>query len=339
MTIDKIWQSLEADSALVSKAGWLTQFALPHAGQPLLVGLERATGVRALLLPVQKGVVPPRRDWPECRGLEVFTVAFGTQPHLGVRLRDQTCADVFTALAEDVAQRVGGAAGIKEAATTFLDRLCRWQQFLSASRVELSLEAQRGLWGELYFLSSHLLPTLGSHESVSSWKGGARAHQDFQFQLGAIEVKTTAAKQPQSVRITSERQLDDTGVGALFLHIVVVDEREVPAGGTAPGEGLPGMIDGLRKKMTNTPDVLAKFNDSLLESGWLDSQINRYEARRWTVRAEQTFQVGKGFARLIEGDLPKGVGDVSYSLSLSACTQFSTKVSKMLNMLVGTKTA
>jgi hypothetical protein len=34
-----------------------------------------------------------------------------------------------------------------------------------------------------------------------------------------VEVKTTAAKQPQSVRITSERQLDDTGVGALFLHV------------------------------------------------------------------------------------------------------------------------
>jgi hypothetical protein len=29
----------------------------------------------------------------------------------------------------------------------------------------------------------------------------------------------TAAKQPQSVRITSERQLNDTGVGAQFLHV------------------------------------------------------------------------------------------------------------------------
>lgn len=68
-----------------------------------------------------------------------------------------------------------------------------------------------------------------------AWKAALAAHQDFQFSTGALEVKTTAAKQPQSVRITSERQLDDTGVGALFLHVVVVDEREVAAAGSTPG--------------------------------------------------------------------------------------------------------
>ncbi len=44
-----------------------------------------------------------------------------------------------------------------------------------------------------------------------AWRGPEPAHQDFQFTSGAVEVKATAAKQPQSVRITSERQLDDNG--------------------------------------------------------------------------------------------------------------------------------
>ena len=158
-------------------------------------------------------------------------MVLGSQPHLGVRLRDPACADVFTALAEDVAPRVAAAGGAKQAAAELLGRLRRWQQFLTASHDELSVEAQRGLWGELHVLRTHLLPALGAAATVEGWKASAAAHQDFQFAGGAVEVKTTAAKQPQSVRITSERQLDDTGVGALFLHVVVVDEREVPAGG------------------------------------------------------------------------------------------------------------
>lgn len=119
------------------------------------------------------------------------------------------------------------ASGVKQAAAELLGRLRRWQQFLTAARDLLSIEAQRGLWGELHVLRTHLLPALGAAATVVGWKASAAAHQDFQFSGGAVEVKTTAAKQPQSVRITSERQLDDTGVGALYLHVVVVDEREV----------------------------------------------------------------------------------------------------------------
>jgi len=66
--------------------------------------LEQTTRARALLVPVSRAALPPRREWPECRGLELISVALGSQPHLGVRLRDAACADVFTALAEDVAQ-------------------------------------------------------------------------------------------------------------------------------------------------------------------------------------------------------------------------------------------
>lgn len=331
MTIEQLWLELEAEAG--ANVAWLTRFARAESGHPLLVAVEQATRSRALLVPVTKAALPPRREWPECRGLELISVALGSQPHLGVRLRDQACADVFTALAEDVAPRVAGASGAKQAAAELLGRLRRWQQFLTAARDLLSVEAQRGLWGELHVLRTHLLPALGAAATVAGWKASAAAHQDFQFSGGAVEVKTTAAKQPQSVRITSERQLDDTGVGALFLHVVVVDEREVPAGGTVPGQSLPALIAAVRTGLSSDLIALAAFNDRLLDRGWLDAHAGRYEVRRWTVRGERTYQVRRGFPRLVEVDLPAGVGDVNFAVSLAACETFAAPIPAMLAAL------
>ena len=333
MTIEQLWQEMEAEGG--ANVAWLTRFARPQTGHPLLVALEKTTRARALLVPVSKAALPPRREWPECRGLELISVALGSQPHLGVRLRDPACADVFTALAEDVAPRVASASGAKQAAAELLGRLRQWQQFLTAAREAMSIEAQRGLWGELHVLRTHLLPALGAAATVSGWKASAAAHQDFQFTGGAVEVKTTAAKQPQSVRITSERQLDDTGVGALFLHVVVVDEREVPAGGSVPGQSLPALIADIRAQLSTDLIALGSFNDRLLDRGWLDTHASRYEVRRWTVRSERNYQVRRGFPRLVEVDLPAGVGDVNFAVSLAACEPFAAPVTAMLKTVVG----
>jgi hypothetical protein len=289
-------------------------------------------------------------------------VALGSQSHLGVRLRDPACADVFTALAEDVAPRVASASGAKQAAAELLGRLRQWQQFLTAARETMSIEAQRGLWGELHVFRTHLLPALGAAATVSGWKASAAAHQDFQFSGGAVEVKTTAAKQPQSVRISSERQLDDTGVGVLFLHVIVVDEREVSSsrgdealtefgsatGGsmkgnqslltsaaTSSGLSLPALIDAIRTQLSADLIVLAAFNDRLLDRGWLDIHSSRYEGRRWTARRDHNYQVRRGFPRLVEADLPAGVGDVNFAVSLAACEPYATPVPAMLTALAG----
>lgn len=332
MTIEELWKAIEAEAAADDGVAWVLRRATAIPGHPLLVALEPTTRIRTLLLPAAKSEVPPRRDWPECRGLELQMVSISGATHLAVRLRDAASADVFTALAEDVALRVAAAPHTVEAVAVLLGRLRRWQQFLAAAQVGLSREEERGLWGELYALKAHLIPVFSPAESVAAWKAGAAAHQDFQCPVGALEVKTTAAKQPQSVRITSERQLDDTGVGALFLHVVAVDEREVAPAGTAPGTSLPGLVSELRLAMANTATA-AIFEDHLMECGYFDLHAPRYEGRRRTVRSEQTFRVIEGFPRLTESQLPPGVGDTSYAVSLAACLPFATTTPEMLTAL------
>lgn len=337
MTIEELWREIEAEAAADDGSAWLLRRATGTPGHPLLVALEPSTRIRTLLLPAAKSEVPPRSDWPECRGLELQMISISGATHLAVRLRDAASADVFTVLAEDVVARVATATRTADAVAALLGRLRHWQQFLAAAQVGLSREQERGLWGELHVLKTHLFAATGAGEAVAAWKAGSAAHQDFQRATGALEVKTTAAKQPQNVRITSERQLDDTGVGALFLHVVAVDEREVAPTRTAPGTSLPGMVNDLRIGLASDPPTLAVFEDRLLECGYFDLHAPRYEGRRRTVRGEQTFRVVDDFPRLVEGALPAGVGEVSYALSLAACAPFVTTIPEMLAALAPSK--
>jgi len=135
--------------------------------------------------------------------------------------------------------------------------------------------------------------------------------------------------QPQTVRITSERQLDTTGVGDLFLHVVVVDEREVSPESENPGLSLPALITVIRAALAADTMALVEFNDRLIEAGWIDLQAARYEGRRLTPRQELTFRVTGDFPRLTEQQLPAGVGDVDYALSLAACTPFAVSPTEM----------
>ena len=150
-------------------------------------------------------------------------------------------------------------------------------------------------------------------------------------------MKTTTEKQPQAVRITSERQLDDTGVRALFLFVVILDERVTDVPGPADGESLPEIIAVLRQTLDSDPIARLEFDDRLLDAGYLDADAPRFESRRYSLRSEHSYCVEEGFPRILEQDLASGVGDVSYALALAACEPFSTSPRDMVSTIAPTE--
>ncbi|MCZ7655510.1 MAG: PD-(D/E)XK motif protein [Rhodocyclaceae bacterium] len=174
---------------------------------------------------------------------------------------------------------------------------CRWSHTGATKRV---------VWRTPY--ASQLSSSdIRSDHSVKSWRAPKASHQDFQLATGSVEVKTTAAKQPQSVRITSERQLDQTGIPALFLHVVILDERVIEDDKKTTGETLPEMEASLRALLKGDPLVEELFDDKLLDAGYLQADVPRYVSRRYSIRKELTTRVDGDFPRLVEKDLPNGV--------------------------------
>lgn len=335
MKIEQLWKAMEAESPSVAGAELLMRRALPEAGYPLFVAFEPGTGSRLILLPVFGTGLPARSEWPDCRGLELSVLQVNGQVEVAVRLKSPDVVEVFSVLAQDVASYVTTAKGSREAVARLFDRLQRWQILLAVAQDGLTAEAQRGLWGELYVLQAHLIPAFGPVAAVAAWRASEAAHQDFQFGKGSIEVKTSSAKQPQQIRIASERQLDDTGTGPLFLLVLSVDERVVGGGGAHDRSSLAGVIQSIRHDLKGSVQSLVDFNERLLKAGWFDTQAERYEGSRWTIRNEALFEVRGGFPRIVESDLPSGVGDVKYSISLAACGRFAANLDDVLSVLAG----
>ena len=136
----------------------------------------------------------------------------------------------------------------------------------SSTDTGLAPEARRGLFGELTFLREHLLPPARRREAVAAWTGPTAAHQDFQLPGAAIEVKTSSGKEPQTLVISSERELDDTGTGRLILAHLSLDERR---GGS--GESLNVVVERARDARRPTPPHESLLDDLLVRAGYLQA--------------------------------------------------------------------
>lgn len=129
------------------------------------------------------------------------------------------------------------------------------------------------------------------------------------------------------MRITSERQLDTTALTHLALFHLSLDARD------GAGQTLPDLVAETRKVLQD-PTSADIFEDRLFTAGYLDAQGVQYRTG-YTVREAAIFLVGEGFPRLVEADCPAGVGDVAYSVAVSALTPFAVDASVLIPIIQG----
>jgi hypothetical protein len=286
---------------------------------PAYAARNATDGVEALLLEVGTESLTGIAAYPYSAGFDVRceVVAPGRagRTRLLLRLANPRFRDVFQALCDDVVQSLVAASDENVAVRAFVARLTRWQAFLRKHSPEgLSLEARRGLFGELAFLNDILLPRMDGRTAVKSWKGWQQANHDFQLAAASVEVKTTSANLPHAFHVSNVGQLENGGAVPLFIHLVQVSEAET---GTT---SLPELVASMRERLTDEASAL--FDDALVEVGYLDTLAEAHSFPRYTIRSRRYFAVEAGFPRLLAAAVPPGVEEVSYSIAIAACTPF-----------------
>ncbi|MEU5932434.1 PD-(D/E)XK motif protein [Micromonospora sp. NPDC047187] len=266
---------------------------------------------------------------PAAAGIEMNLSAVSRLEYeLQVILTADALREVFNPLVTDVAGTAKSAPAAAAAVAAVVDRFERWQDLLrTVGRDGLSAEARRGLYGELLVLGDVLLTCLSQSEAVGAWTGPTGTNQDFQLFDLAIEAKASSAKRPRSIRIASERQLDATGIPALFLVLASLDERR---GGS--GESLNRRVEGIRQQLTS-PAARARFDGLLIQAGYLPGRADLYEEPRYTLRDLLLWHVRGGFPRLVESDLPEGVADCSYQVSTSGLDAYRATTDEVKGLI------
>ena len=331
MILQEIWQELERDMHSVS-SGYLTRRVMPESVHDIYLAVEKPANMRLFMIRVRRASIEPSDIFPASKGFEVRKVVMPDydKEHIALQLIliDPNYNDIFSVLVQDIIDRITPLPDEQKAIIMFISRLQQWQSFLKKGHpLILGEEAQRGLYGELDFLRQYAIPNLGAEVALATWLGPRNYPQDFRFGNTAIEVKTSIAKQHQKIFITSERQLDESGEGVIYLYHLSLEMRQ------GSGESLPEIILRIRDLLHDRPVSAEVFETLLFEAGYLDVNSSYYEKTGYIKRETNFFKVAETFPRIIEKDLRNGVGDVHYSITVAECRHFAVTESDIVVLM------
>lgn len=235
---------------------------------------------------------------------------------------------IFEIVVEDLRQAVARLQSPENGINAIIDILTKWKQFFQLEKkLVMTDEMQEGLYGELTFLEKSLT-SIGT-SSVANWVGGEKETHDFYFGSNAVEVKTTSRREPYSVQITSEYQLDSKDVdGRLFLYAIALRKSK------QSGERLPEIVSRIRDRLIGDFSVKMRFNDKLLQYGYIDG-IEELYLTGFHIRDTYAYEVKDKFPQIIRTMLRTGVSKVTYELSLSQCTPYICSEEQLIRVLRG----
>lgn len=323
MMHSEIWQELETRASTETGIGTLKRMIGTKKICPMFIGINRPGNMRVFILEVPRENLPSPNRIPDSNGFDFKLQIVGdetNQDHISLILYSASSKydQIFASISSDLFINLNELTNAKEIVSKFLNRLQLWQSFFQKQNSDgLSEEAQKGLYGELFFIKKYVFPKFEPMKSLSYWLGTNKRQHDFQFGDLSVEVKTTSSKQHQKLHISSEQQLDDSLVNQLylfFLSVSLIDNLN---------QTLPSLIGEIREFLTTSTAALERFNSILIERGYLDIHRHLYESTGYSLRKSGFFQVHSDFPRITEHDLRPGVGNIKYTIDLDMCAPFS----------------
>ncbi len=279
----------------------------------------RATGGSYLLLLRHAAESSHKGSLPRLRGIDLVDSS-GDDPMLIWSLEDSAQRDIFYRLCLDIVDGSSSASNEREAVAIAIARTWRWHHLLrGGTDGRLSPEEQKGLIGELLFLDRHLLTLLPTSDAISSWHGPLDAPKDFEVARVAVEAKARRGAATPFVAISSEFQLDTSGVDKLFLYVVELDE--------APDEAeeaftVTRIAERVRESVSAQDSGSLEPLESLLQAvgfQWTDDYSDSF----WVEGKSRFFDVRPEFPGIAAPELRSGVSHVQYAISLTECEPFA----------------
>lgn len=318
--LETSWASILAEGR--TEPGWHARRIRAKSPCDLRAAIREPDRRPALLVCVPARSIPSGIEYPSCIGFtlqpEPMAPGPGGTVQLCLVLGEVRFRDLFSVLAEDVANVVAGASSDAEALRRLTGRLNSWQRFVTENGTDtLSEESRVGLFAEIMFLEAHVLPVLPPGEAVASWRGPLAAPHDFELPGRSFEIKATTAANPVTFRVSNLDQLAPTHGRPLELVYLVLD------GAALAGSTLPELVERVRATLADSdPSAALDFDARLLAVGYTDAHSRHYADFRYQCRLERWFSVSADFPRLTRGTVPSGIADSCYTVRLADCSPF-----------------
>lgn len=273
-----------------------------------------------------------KNKFPHWKGIAIAPAklpSYGIDtPFIALYQLPDNADDIFEIVVEDLRKNLEMAEYVGESLSVIISILAKWKKFFDSDKqLLMSEERQQGLYGELLFLDE-CLDEQGT-VAVLHWAGSEDETHDFYFGPHAVEVKTTSTQAPYFARISSEYQLDKNDIpGKLFLRFYALRKSQ------SNGEKLSERILAIREKLSKDVANLQKFNEKLNKYGYFDEVADNYTAGYYE-RDHYCFAVERDFPKIIKEDMPLGVSDLTYKVSIALCIPYAQEMKSVFGVLKG----
>lgn len=299
-------------------------------GLNCFIGLIGVTGARMFQLELDTAAPVHKNLLRKFRGVEIQAIPYcQSKTEFTLILLEKELTEIFIMFIEDIVEKLEPITEHQQALTIINQRVNYWKKLFSRATGEmLSVEKQRGLFGELFFLSILLHNSSNHQEVILSWKGAESANQDFVRNSNAIEIKTTKANNP-SVHISNEQQLDYTVWNHLFLGLIMVTETY------GNQNSLTAIIQEIRALVNNDLELVEKFDAKLDSAGISRDMIESYNEISFSVNNMRFFRIQVGFPVILRGDiLSDAIFNVKYQIDISSCGSFEIQEEDVMSVMI-----
>lgn len=237
---------------------------------------------------------------------------------LSLTLQDPRFNEVFVRLTSHLVDR----SRVTKTEAAALDALSQvfdqWRRLLQPKPVgRLSLEALRGLVGELWFLLEVAAVARGTADAVEGWSGPLGSPQDFWYpDAGSSEIKAVGIS-ARDIRISSAEQLDVEGMELVVIVVEQVSEC------TTSSVSLVDLVSRVSSKL----NAEGADHDGLeLRFRRLGVDLNDpfYADTSFVIENTSRYTVTEEFPAIRASQLPSEISHVQYTLARASLESFKS---------------
>jgi hypothetical protein len=133
------------------------------------------------------------------------------------------------------------------------------------------------------------------------------------------------------VAVSSEHQLDTSGVDVLLLYVVELDRAQP---GAEEAFTLSQVAQRLTDRIRGLDDASSEVFETLLYAGGFAWEHD-YSEWNWLRGGGGIFTVTSGFPRISAAELPGGVLNVKYTIALPQCEPFRITDESFIKLISG----
>lgn len=196
-----------------------------------------------------------------------------------------------------------------------IDQYKKWLRLLQQiGNGLLPVHSQKGLIGELLYLSD-LIDKYNEDVAINSWVGPEGCDQDYNFEIGWAEIKTTIIS-GTSIQVSSLQQLDRTDKGQLIVYFL---DRT-----TSCGNNTISLDEVIAQIMSKIKLYYNKnlFAIKLAKNGYQNKDEEKYSSFRFKVAEKRIYQVDKRFPRLTKDNVSPTIIEAQYKIDLPSIDGF-----------------